>query len=184
MRTSTRKTLIKVVVACLVAGGAVVVWQWLFTCGSLNFGQRDMLHQLQADPILATAPPNATLVNQRAQLGACDPNPEYDDPANGVTLASKLYRAPEVYDLAQLRGLFDQPAAAGGWVVETNVGETHPADPRFRDSLNTVTYCKLSGTHVVRAVVESPAPRGAVPAGTGVLVELTHHATGSPCGLP
>ncbi len=183
MRRPKRKTLIKVVVAVILAGGVVVIWQWLFTCGSFNIDQRTMLHQFQADPILTTVPADGTLRKQRSQLGVCDPHPEYDDRANGVTLASRLYQTPAVYDLPQLRDLFDRPAAAGGWMLELSPDETHPADPRVRGSLNMVTYCKLSGSHVVRAVVESPPPPGVLN-GTGVLVELTHHSTQLPCGAP
>lgn len=161
----------------MVVAGGVVGAGYALSCGSGDSSEKDMISSFRADPIFAAVPPYGTLAKESSQLGACDPAGE-EAPGERTTLVSRIYTTPAIYGFDQLRQVFDQPAMAGGWKLETDIGDHQAA--QGTSFFSVATYCRQAGGKVLRAVAESP-PQG-MGTTTGVQVTILHYGDAPPCG--
>ena len=173
MKRSRMSIVVRVVVAVVAVGGVVVLARTVLGCGTHE--EASTIERFRADPFYDAVPPDGTLVEEKSQRGSCDPM-LHGEPGVGLTLVSRRYRTAAVYSLDRLRQLVDQPAAAGGWSIETETGASHPADPSSFTTAS-VTYCKQVGVRVFYAIAQSP-PYGVKD--SEVLVEILHHPDNGP----
>lgn len=106
---------VAVAAALTAVSGVLVVWGRFGCLPPL----RDLvtIQRFEADPLFKTAPDGGRLTKTWVASGACGIAMHGNTTGDGTTKAERLYLTPAVLNLAQLRRLFDQPAAAGGWRI-------------------------------------------------------------------
>jgi hypothetical protein len=137
-----------------------------------------MIEIFQADPLLAVAPDNSTLVDEHAHTFDCDSGlPHGGSPTvPGFAEVMRLYTTPVAYRSDDLRELFDQPAAAAGWRVdELWLQRGHTGD--------TVRYCKEANGRASLAIMSATVYAEEEPPAPAVRVSLSAGRAGTTCSL-
>jgi hypothetical protein len=176
MATPRRKPIGIIVVAIVAA--AIACW-----CGVVRLNvltpfvcfppadQAAMIEKFESDPLYATAPTDGRLIEESATNYECD-NGHGGSPLSPLfAQVTRLYTTPELHHAAQLHLMFDQAAAAAGWVVVAQSDD--------RTDYANVRYCKAFGERVADAWVQSRTR--VVPE---IEVTLDARVNGTTCSTP